>query len=128
MNKLIIPAIALSILMLAACSPKAEGGETPAGGGTAKISYAADIQPIMTKNCISCHSGDRPKEGLDLTSFAMLSKGAHGNPVFVAGKSDESLLYKAITGNGADQMPPGDKMDDADIAKVKAWIDGGAAE
>jgi len=131
MKKLILPTLALAVLTLVACTPKAEGGETPAGttgGEAAKLTYAADIQPIMTKNCISCHSGERPKEDLDLTSFANLSKGAHGNPIYTAGKSDDSLLYKVVTGNGADLMPPTGKMTDDEIAKIKAWIDGGAAE
>lgn len=131
MKKLILPTLALAVLTLVACAPKAEGGEnsaTPTGGEAAKLTFATDIQPILTKNCASCHSGERPAEGLDLTSFANMSKGAHGNPIFAAGKSADSLLYKVVTGNGADLMPPTGKITDDEIAKIKAWIDGGAAE
>jgi cytochrome c551/c552 len=128
MKKLLLPALALTVLGLVACTPKAEGGDTPAGGGTTTMSFATEVQPILTKNCVSCHSGDRPAEGLDLTSYASMSKGAHGNPIFVAGKSADSVIYKAVTANGAKQMPPTEKLADADAEKIKAWIDSGAAE
>lgn len=132
MKKLVLPTLALIALGITACTPKPEEGTTTtttAGGETAtKVSFATNAGPILTKNCISCHSGDRPKEGLDLTSLENVNKGAHGNPVVVAGKSDESVLYKAITGNGAPIMPPGGKMSDADIEQIKKWIDAGATE
>ncbi|MFM9873196.1 MAG: c-type cytochrome domain-containing protein [Fimbriimonadaceae bacterium] len=125
MKKLILPSLALIALGITACTPRADGGEA---GGAAKVAFASSAGPIITKNCVSCHSGDRPKEGLDLSSLENLNKGARGNPVIVAGKSADSTLYKAITGNGAKLMPPDAKMSDADIEQIKKWIDAGATE
>lgn len=53
--------------------------------------------------------------------------GKHG-PVIVPGKSDESRLYLMITGKIQPQMPmAGGKLEDAEIAALKTWIDQGAA-
>lgn len=120
-------------LLLAACSstPPASGSESETGGsaGATKVAYSSGVGTILEQNCVSCHSGDRPKEGIDVSSFANVMKGGEHGPIVVAGKSDESVLYKAVTGNGAKKMPPGDKsLSQEDIDKIKAWIDSGAAE
>ncbi|MBL8067894.1 MAG: c-type cytochrome [Armatimonadetes bacterium] len=120
-------------LALAACSssPTPSGSESGTGGGTgaAKVAFSSGVGTILEQNCVSCHSGDRPKEGIDVSSYANVMKGGEHGPIVVAGKSDESVLYKALTGNGAKKMPPGDKgLSQEDIDKVKAWIDSGAAE
>ena len=45
----------------------------PAPWGNAPIHFLRDVQPILTRNCVQCHSGLKPKGGLDfspgLTSF-----------------------------------------------------------
>lgn len=131
MKKFVWLGLSILGLALAACSSESAGTapEKPSDTSSVeKVSFAASVQPILTKNCISCHSGDRPKEGLNLESLEWLNKGAHGNPVYEAGKSGESLLYKVLTGEGAKLMPPDGKLSDADIAVVKNWIDSGAAE
>jgi mono/diheme cytochrome c family protein len=47
--------------------------------------------------------------------------------VVVANKSAESKLVKAIKHeSGVKAMPPGGKLSDEDIAKIVAWVDGGA--
>lgn len=35
--------------------------------GDATISFPRFVQPVLNKNCVSCHGGDEPKGGLDLT-------------------------------------------------------------
>lgn len=55
-------------------------------------------------------------------------KGAEGGPAVVAGKPDESLIMRALKGEGAKQMPPTGKLADDEIAKVAAWIQAGAKE
>jgi len=39
----------------------------PGDTGPRTVHYAADIQPIFDKHCLSCHSGEKPKGDLDLT-------------------------------------------------------------
>jgi hypothetical protein len=41
----------------------------PGDAGPRMIDYAADVQPILDKQCVSCHSGGRPEGRLNLTGL-----------------------------------------------------------
>ena len=58
--------------------------------GSRPLDYATDVQPVLDKRCIKCHSGKEPKGGLDLsgTMTAMFSV------------SYESLLRERRGGRG----------------------------
>jgi cytochrome c len=81
------------------------------------------VAPIFQANCVFCHGGKIQRSGLDLRSLeAVLRGGAHGKAV-VAGKPEESLLYKLITHAQEPKMPQGmDKLSDAEIAVIAEWI------
>lgn len=40
---------------------------TPPAWGDASISFPRFVQPVLDKHCISCHSGEKPKAGMDLS-------------------------------------------------------------
>ena len=57
----------------------------------AQVSYARQIKPILTDNCLDCHSAEEHKGGLDASSVATLLKGGKkAGPAIVPGKPDES--------------------------------------
>jgi hypothetical protein len=65
--------------------------------------------------------------GLDLTSRAALLKGGNSGPGMVPGKPDESLLFQAVNHSHPKlKMPPGAKLEDAQIRDLAAWIASGA--
>lgn len=138
MKNWIMPLLGIAVLGLAACSQPSESGETgstsstdkPAAGtsSTPVVAFAADIEPILQKNCISCHQGEGAKEGIDFSSHETIMKGGEHGAILVAGKSEESLMYKVLIGDGAKQMPPGDPISPSDVEKIKAWIDAGATK
>lgn len=123
--------IAVGIFTLVACAQTPEAEATPdSGGAPAAKTFSANVQPILTKNCVSCHSGEKPAEGLNLESYEGLAKGIHNGreAAFVAGKSSESMVVKVLTGDGAKQMPPDkkDALSADDVATIAAWVDAGA--
>src|SRR5262245_23672490 len=59
-----------------------------------KVDFVKDIQPILLKSCIQCHGPEKQKGKLRLDSKADAFK---SSDVIVAGKADESDLYKRIT-------------------------------
>src|SRR5436190_19122068 len=66
-----------------------------------------DIQPILNASCVGCHSGDRPKAGIDLSSYESVMRGGEDGPVVKIGAPKHSLLVRALRGvNGVRQMPP----------------------
>jgi hypothetical protein len=46
---------------------RAPGKIEPPHWGDATVSFPRFVQPILDRHCISCHGGDKPKGGLDLT-------------------------------------------------------------
>ena len=92
------------------------------------IDFEKEVRPLLQERCVECH-GDKKQKGelrLDAKSFAI--KGGHGGPSFVAGKPDESPIYRRISSNDEEErMPPkGDRLSQDQIQKIKAWIDSGA--
>lgn len=93
--------------------PVAKGGPT----------YVKDIKAILNANCKQCHDIAKRKADLDLISSynTVMEAVKPGNP-------GGSIMYLAMTGNGAKRMPPDKRLDPAEIAVVKAWIAAGAKE
>jgi len=93
--------------------------------------YTTKVKPIFDANCARCHSGMNHRGGLNIDTRAGLLKGGHDGAVIVPGDGKNSLLVKLIRHEGPANdpmpMPPKrDKLSDADIATVTAWIDAGA--
>lgn len=92
-----------------------------------------EIRGILQARCVACHGAEQKKGGLDLRTNASRLKGGKSGPALVPGKPDESLMLKRIV---AGTMPP-DKgakelaielPTDAETAKIRAWIAGGAPD
>jgi hypothetical protein len=109
----------------------APNGQPPASASTtgtpaaATGKYAA-VQTIFTTNCVKCHSGARPKAGIDLSSYDTLMKGGREGAVIKPGDAAGSKLVMALHGQGAKQMPPPGPLAPADVATVEAWVKDGA--
>jgi mono/diheme cytochrome c family protein len=113
----------------------ASGASVAARGADEKSAaalFSTKVGPLFKQRCLACH-GEEPqklKGGLDLRSReAMLKGGESGEPGIVPGRPDESLVYLAVTRDDPTlAMPPkeNDKLADADVAAIRAWIEGGA--
>jgi hypothetical protein len=93
----------------------------------------ADVDALFSKHCLDCHSVSEAEKGLVLEDFGTTMKGGESGAAILPGKSSESLLVKFLEGRsgktGKNQfMPPGKakKLEPAEIALIKAWIDAGA--
>jgi hypothetical protein len=110
-------------LLIAACSKDSEDNLTTTpppvpGCDTTKVTFAGTITPLLgTYGCTNCHSGTSPSGGFVLTSY-------NG----VKAKVNDGRLFGAINHSaGFKAMPQGgNKMNECDINKFKAWIDRGA--
>jgi mono/diheme cytochrome c family protein len=93
--------------------------------------YNTKVVPIFQANCYRCHGGMNHRGGLSIATKAGMLKGGHDGTVLVPGHPEDSLLIKLIRHEGPKDdpmpMPPkGDKISDADIAVVTAWVKAGA--
>ena len=110
-----------SILFLLALTVPAVAAE--------RIDYLKEIKPLLSGACYQCHSETQQKGGLRLDTGANALKGGEEGPVIIPGKSDESLLIKAVMGvaKNLPRMPyKKSPLDDEKVALLKQWIDEGA--
>jgi mono/diheme cytochrome c family protein len=91
--------------------------------------FEADIRPLLREHCVECHGEKKNKADLRLDAKMHAFKGGESGPAIIAGKSDDSLLFQRITSADEDErMPPrGNPLTPEQTAKIKAWIDAGAA-
>ncbi len=109
-----ILAIAL-LASLLACGSVAVG---------APPTFAGDVRPILEANCLACHGGDAPQQGLDLRTAPAILRGGSSGPAIEIGSSASSLLVQRIV---AGTMPPGEsQLAEGEVALIRSWIDDGA--
>jgi hypothetical protein len=97
------------------------------------LTFARDIQPLLERSCVKCHSGARPKGLLDLTTRdGVLTGGQSGDPAVVPGSASESHMIRYVSGEVEDlEMPPLRRrekfpaLSPEEIARVSAWIEAG---
>ncbi|MEY2407398.1 MAG: hypothetical protein QOF48_68 [Verrucomicrobiota bacterium] len=100
--------------------------------GAAAPDYST-IDSLFAKHCLDCHAAQDPEGKLVLESFESLQRGGESGPVLVPGNSSMSLIVKMVEGTQDAKrkiMPPGKrkKLEPAEIALLKSWIDAGARE
>lgn len=95
--------------------------------------YTAQVQPILAKNCGSCHLGMNRRGGFNMGTRAGMLQGGHDGPAVIPGDPDKSLLIRLMRHQGPAEdpkpmpPPPRPKVSDEDIATVAAWVKAGAA-
>jgi len=94
--------------------------------------FESRIRPILANNCYKCHSqqAEKVKGGLLLDTRDGLLKGGKTGPGIVPGDPGRSLLIEAVRYTNADmQMPPkGEKLSEAQVADLVAWVKMGAPD
>jgi WD40 repeat protein len=91
-----------------------------------------EVQKILAKNCLACHSGSKAETGLVLETPEMMRKGNDNGPAIVPKKADESMLLKVAAHMEEPFMPPADnkvnaqKLTPDELGLIKLWIDQGA--
>jgi len=94
--------------------------------GQGRVDFEKDVYPILSTKCFSCHGAAVQQSGLRLDKRQNALRGGDYGPVIVQGKSAESrLIKKLVSGDGGLIMPPTGKLQDDEIATLKAWIDQG---
>jgi hypothetical protein len=107
------------------------------------VSFADDIQPILTDSCVRCHDGNAEGEavsGLNLTSYEGVMQGTRYGKVVVPGSAMSSALYLTVAGKTGPEirMPPhhegkwaqgeGVPLSENYIETIERWIDQGAKD
>ena len=98
----------------------------PAAAG-AMVDYAREVEPILSENCLECHSQDKRKGGLSLANYDDVLEGGKDGAIVRPGSSTRSLMIAKVKGEVGDRMPLDElPLSDAQIATLQRWIDQGA--
>jgi len=115
---LLSAASVIALVVAAGPSPRATGA----------VDYTRDVKPLLAKHCVDCHGAKLPRGKLRLDTAAAAIKGGESGPSVVPGKSAESPLIDAVTGDGDTERMPLKRppLSEAEIATLRAWVDQGA--
>ena len=80
--------------------------------------FEKNIRPLFARQCMACHSATAGMGGLKLDTRENLLKGGKRGPAVTPGKSDESILLRAVTHSAGLKMPPSGKLKDSEIAGI----------
>ncbi|HET6422791.1 MAG TPA: PSD1 and planctomycete cytochrome C domain-containing protein, partial [Planctomycetaceae bacterium] len=89
------------------------------------------IRPLLAQRCYECHSAEAVElQGeLLLDSRVTARRGGTRGPAVVPGDLMKSLLIQAVQSSKPEtQMPPGDRLTDAEIGDLERWIERGAPD
>jgi WD40 repeat protein len=120
---------ALLILIVAATS--ATAADEPAAKKPAP-DFAAEVHPILKRNCLACHNATKAKADLILETPSDMIKGGDSGSALVPGDAEASFVYTVSAHTEEPTMPPeknksnAKKLTPDELAILKAWIDAGA--
>src|SRR5688572_31580754 len=124
--------IALFVLLATSSRAPAAAGATDVAGVEF---FEKKVTPVLVEHCYKCHSAEaeqnkKLKGGLYLDTRAGTLKGGESEkPAVVPGDAEASLLIEAVRWKNEDlQMPPKQKLTDAQIADLVAWVNMGAPD
>ncbi len=117
---------ALALSCALTCVTAVKGAPQATRAGTI-IDFERQIQPIIEKHCLECHSQDKRKGGLSLATYADALDGGRNGPAIRPGHAARSILIHRVTGAVEPQMPKDeDPLTSREIALIRLWIDQGA--
>src|SRR4051794_9518684 len=100
MIPLSIRSSAALVLLVLLSDPSAQAAE-PAPAP--RPDFDRTVAPLLVQRCLDCHSGPKPKGGLDLSRRQAALAGGDRGPAIVPGKLEDSLLWQQVERG---KMPP----------------------
>lgn len=89
--------------------------------------FENDVRPILVKRCFDCHGEKKQKGGLRMDHIGYLKSGGDTGPALLPGDPEKSPMIEAIRYKNEEfQMPPKEKLPDAEIAVLEKWVKLGA--
>ncbi len=95
----------------------------------AATDFTTDIQPILERNCVRCHNGEKTKGGLRMDTRELIMQGGDTADAIVPGDPAASELLVRLHLRPIDDgvMPDeGRALDPAEVAILDEWVKAGA--
>jgi mono/diheme cytochrome c family protein len=96
-----------------------------------KTAYAARVEPLLRRSCVSCHNATKAKGGLRLDTYAWLMHGSKDGVVVVPWDPENSELIRRVSLPSSDEdfMPSDGRkpLSPEEVKLVGRWIAAGAS-
>lgn len=126
-QQVLLAASAFALLIMGGCYYDNEECLYPEGTtacDTMNVAYSTHILPIITDNCLICHSGGTPSGNVSLDGYDNVR-----NAALIPAGSYGSLIGVISHAPGNSPMPRNaDKLSDCKIRQVEIWIGQGTPE
>lgn len=96
------------------------------------VEFYQDLFPVLEAKCLACHNVKTKEGQLVLENVPAILKGGDSGPAVVAGKPEESLLFKLAARADEPVMPPlpnsaqAKPLSPRELGILKQWIQEGA--
>ena len=93
------------------------------------VDFTRDIQPILTRSCLTCHDARKQRGGLRLDDPVAAGRGGDSGAVIKPGDAVHSRLILLVSGRAPQlKMPPSGKpaLTAKEVVLLRTWIDQGA--
>ncbi len=100
--------------------------------GTEPVDYAAQVRPILERNCLACHNTTKAESDLVLENPSGMQQGGASGPAIVPGNGAQSMLLAVAALESEPHMPPEEnsvgakRLTSEELGLLKRWIDQGA--
>lgn len=111
-----------SLLVALLCAVSLRGEDSP----EALEYFEREVRPILVDTCQKCHGEKKQEAELRLDSREALIKGGYSGAAVEPGHPEKSLLIAAVRHEGDTQMPPKQKLPEAQITALVHWVKIGA--
>ena len=104
----IVPLTSFAVAACGSSSPTSPSSSSSATGtaatGVTTYTYATDIRPILTADCVRCHNTSQHEAGYDFTSYSgvlrALTPGS-AQSILVRATSSRGVMYPELSGDRA---------------------------
>jgi hypothetical protein len=87
---------------------------------------APEALRVLQKECFRCHTPEKRKGGLAMTTREALLKGGENGPALEPGKPEASPLVALLAEDADPHMPPKGQLTPEEISAVRTWVKAGA--
>lgn len=131
---MLLPLVALLVApyLLRADEPEFEPIDIPTLEREEPVDFESEILPLLSKNCLACHSAAVADSGLVLETPKSILEGGYSGPAVDPESPDDSMLLLVASGQSEPYMPPpGNKagakpFTPEELALIRLWIQQGA--
>ena len=88
-----------------------------------RVAWESTVRPVISKNCLECHSSTEHSGKLEMETIAGLIRGGLSGSAIDHQNPASSLLLEVLSPQAKKHMPPDGQLTDDEIGLIKHWLE-----